>query len=255
MNKHYTIICLLALVIFSGCGRKLHDKPVEKMSFDELKKSAITALDEKQKRTAIMYLEHMVGQYCDDQNIASYKLLLADLYYQLRRYHESYELYSHFYELYPSDIKVEYAFYRTILSKYKQRSPYDCDSTVTEKTLGLCDEYLQNDRYIRYKKDIADLKGTCSKKLIDKEVYIFNNYLHRHQFKSAKNRLKYLREAYLPNYSYLEPQLLYLEGKLARYKKEYELVHEKVAMLVEKFPETRFARMARGLVKKDIFVL
>ena len=164
-------------------------------------------------------------------------------------------MYHHFYELYPSDEKAEYASYKAALCKYKQRSRYDCDSTVVETTLALCDTHLKNSHYLRYRKDIEDLKQTCTERLVDKEVYVFNSYLNRHQFKSAQNRLKHLRETYFPGKPSLEPRLLFLEGKLARYQKKSDKVHDVITTLVEKYPDTRFARMAQGLVKKNFFFL
>jgi outer membrane assembly lipoprotein YfiO len=240
---------LVVILLLAACSKQRR-KEIEDMNFIELKNKTISSLKRHNKRIAIAALEQLVTQHSDNQNIASYKLMLADLYFKTGRYIQSYELYDHFRELYPSDVRAEFASYRSILSKYHQMSRMDRDSTETENTLELCKKHLLNPQYLRYRKDVGDIERTCRQRLVDKEVYVYNVYLRQKKLKSAENRLKHLRDTYLSTEADLEPRLLYLEGKLARRKKESETVKEKVITLVNKYPDSPFTRMARSLVMK-----
>jgi len=243
MKKYYA---LAAVFLLSGCSTKRQKSP-EELSSEELKPKITAALDKKQKNTALIYLESLVTQHPDDQNISAYKLMLADLYFAKGRYPESYELYSHFHEMYPSDKRAEYAFYRAILAQYHQTLPRDCDATMTEKTRKLCTDYLNNELYFGYRKDVVDIDRTCCQKLIDKEVSTYNFYLRQGRLQSAENRLAHLRKTYLAESDDLEPRLLYLESKLAKQQKTFDILNEKTSLLIEKYPDSGFTRMAKNL--------
>ncbi len=241
----FTGLCLFML----GCSKQ-DKKNSDEMKFVELKKQALTHLDKGNKRDAVFFLEKMVAHHSDNQHVGLYKLMLADLYFKMSRHIQSYEMYQHFHELYPADQKAEYASYKAILSKYYQTLRTDCDSTATEQTLRLCKGHLQNPTYINYQKDVSDIENTCRKKIVDKEVYVYNFYLREGKVQSARNRLKYLREEHLPKSVSLEPRLLYLESKLAKHEKNLDLMQEKMKHLAVSYPNSQYTRMARGLSQR-----
>ena len=107
---------------------------------------------------------------------------------------------------------------------------------------------------MRYAKDVLDIKRTCEQRLIDKEVHICNSYMHDGKYQSARNRLKGLRQEWLVEYEDLEPRLLYLEGKLAKKEHDDQSMQERVMVLVEKYPDSSFTRMARSLVSDSNFL-
>jgi outer membrane assembly lipoprotein YfiO len=249
-------LAFFSLLLFAfGCAKQ--EKRPEAMSFNELKNKAALLVEKKYEKEAIVYLEQLISQYPENQDIFEYKFMLADLYLKVGRLEEAYSLYKHYTEFYPADMRAEEAHYKSVLSKFYQtlKVSKNCDDTDAKQTLERCDAYMGDARFGRYRNDVRDIKYTCERRLIDKEVYVFDTYLRRKKYQSAKNRLDYLRKTFLPAHASLEPQILYLEGKLASKQKDHDLAKQKAEQLFDKYPESRFTKMAHGLVtKKQGFV-
>ncbi len=252
-RESYFLFILLLLFLFPNCGKQ-EGKRVEEMTFDEIKQKTLSALDRNKNDEAVAYLEKMVAQNPDNQDISTYKLKLADLYFDTGNLPSAYHMYEHFTQFYPSDAKSEYAFYRSILSRFYQTLKIDCDQSSTQDTIKLCEKYLTTTMYRKYKTDIKDIQNTCERKLIDKEVYVYNFYLKKGKYESAKNRLKYLKDNYLSKKPEIEARLLFLECKLEQRQKNNDLVKEKVEMLVDKYPGSHFTSMSQRLINKNKFI-
>ena len=137
-------IMFFSLLFLCGCGKR--SKEPEQMSFEELKTKAMTALEGKKSENAIRYLEQLIVQYPENQDIFEYKLILADLYLKIGQLDSAYKLYKNYTKLYPSEVKTEYAHYKSILTKFYQtlKVSRDCDEQDTHKTLKQCKAYLDN---------------------------------------------------------------------------------------------------------------
>jgi outer membrane assembly lipoprotein YfiO len=235
------------VLLFVGCAK---EKKKEEMSFDELKKRSIVLLQEKKYEDASEYLEQIIGQFQDRADISKYKLSLAELYFKTGKYESAGELYENFAQFYPSDQYVEYAKYRSILSKFYQTLRTDCDQTPTQETIKLCEDYLSVPQFAKYHADVSDIKNTCEYKLIDKEVYVYDFYVNQGEYTAAKGRLDFLKKNYLAKQQSLEPRLLYLESKLAQKEKNISKVKENLQKLMEKYPESHFTQMTHALLNK-----
>jgi outer membrane assembly lipoprotein YfiO len=252
MNKRALITSLCGIIIlvalFGGCGKNV--KKPEEMGFAELKGQALACIDKKKDENAIVYLERLVSEYPENQDIFEYKFMLADLYLKVGRLDAAYKLYKNYARLYPSESRAEESHYKSILSKFYQtlKISKDCDDSDTHTTLKQCKAYLTNTLFHKYRDDVRDIQYTCERRLIDKEVYVFNTYLRRKKFQSAQNRIEYLRNNFLEKIPTLEAQILYLESKLAYKKKDQGVVKQKIETLFEKYPESRFTKMAHSMV-------
>jgi outer membrane protein assembly factor BamD len=256
-NSQKTLLSLFigALFLLGGCGKQ--QAPKEEMPLEDLKGKVVAELNGKKSERAIEYLEELINRYPENSDIAEYKLMLADLYLKTGSLDAAYELYKNYNKMYPGEQKAEYAMYKAVLSKFYQtlKISHKCDQSDTEKTLKLCHGYLGNPMYHEYRGDVKDIHYTCERRLIDKEVYVFNSYLvqarHRpDRLKSAQNRLKFLKERFLPKHKTLEPQLLYLECKLAQRQNDTRKIQENVESLMHDHNESQFTRMAMGLANK-----
>ncbi|MFC1894618.1 outer membrane protein assembly factor BamD [Candidatus Dependentiae bacterium] len=247
-------VSILVLLILCSCSKQEDPKTIENLNFDELKKRTLSSLENKKNDQAIAFLEKIVAEHPDKENIYEYKLMLADCYFDTGNLPSSYELYKHYYEFYPSDSKAEYATYRSILSKFYQTLQPDCDQSDTLQSINLCKNYLENTQFGQYQNDIKDIQHTCERKLIDKEVYVYNFYLKKGNYKAAKNRLTHLKKNYLDKNPSLDARLLFLESKLAQKEKDKTILNEKIEKLLDKYPNSHFTKMAQRLVNKTTFV-
>lgn len=243
-RNFYITLVTATLLMLSGCAKE-HKK--EEMSFDELKKSAFTCAKEERHEQSIDYLEHIITQHADNEKIPQMKLLLAEEYFKNEDYPSAAITYEGFHEFYPSSKHAEYAKYRGLLSKFYMTLRTDCDQTDTEHALKACNEYLDTVSYAKYRTDVERIKETCERKLIDKEIYVFNFYLKQEQLDAAEKRLSYLRKTYLPINKELEPQLMYLECMLAKKQKNTDSLEQRLANLSTKYPESKYAQMASTL--------
>ncbi len=251
-SKFLGLACAAVLIIgYAGCSKQ---RTKEDMTLPELAQKTTAFLEKKKYDDAISHLETLIARFPDNPNVGMYKMLLAELYFKREEYPSAHELYEHYNQFYPSDKSAEYAKYKSLLAMFYQTLRAECDQTETEEAVRLCDEYLQNKQYDQYRKDVLDIKKTCTDKLIDKEVYVFNFYLKQDQFDAAHNRIKSLRDKYLAANKTLEPRLLYLETKLAQREKNKKVLHERLDLLMQKYPESQFTQMAQGLTAQPTFI-
>lgn len=242
-------ILITSLLFLSSCQKQ--KKNPEEMKAAELKQKALAYVEKKRSEDAIEYLEKLVVQYPEDSEISKYKLLLADEYLNDGKLEASHQMYNNFKDFYPADEKAEYATYKSILAKFYQTLKVDCDQSDSTKTIKLCKSYLKAPFMSEYKNDVIDIKNTCQQKLIDKEVYVYDYYLKRKKFDAANNRIKYLKDNFLNEKPTLEARLLYLEAKLADKKKNKGIVTEKLESLINKYPNSQFTKMTKGLATKQ----
>ena len=246
-NVLFSLLVVLAFLL-GGCAKKSENSG--QPSFDELKNRAIAAMEHKKNEVAILQFEQMLMLYPENQDVFEFKLMLADLYLKTGRLDMAYKLYRNYSKMYPSDIKAEYANYKSILSKFYQtlKVSKDCDDTDAHKTVKRCKNYLGNPVFAQFRDDVRDVQYTCERRLIDKEVYVFNTYVRRGQLQSAKNRIDYLRTTFLPNHPKLAAQLLFMESKVAKRQKDDSLLREKIETLITDYPDSQYTRMAQGLL-------
>jgi len=245
------LIVLGLLLALASCAK---EKTISDLSFDELNGKAKEFMDKKKVDDAMAYLEEIITRFPDSANIGQYKLQLADLCFESGKYAAAQALYENFNEFYPADQQAEYSKYKSILSTFNQTLRTDCDQTDTDETVKLCQEYIQNDAYNKYRKDIVDIQTTCENKLINKEIYVFKFYVKHGNYDAARNRLKYLKDKYLGKNIAREPELLYLECKLASKEKDTKTLEKNLEKLMTKYPKSDFTDMAQALTARRVFI-
>ena len=240
----------IMLLFLANCAK---NKSKEDMSFEELEKKSVAYLEKKRYDDASEYLEQIIAKFSDRADIHRFKMILADTYFKAGNYPSACQMYDHYNQYYPSDRNAEYSKYQSVLAQFYQTLKTDCDQTATEETIKRCCSYLETNGYQQYKRDVQDIQNTCEHKLINKEIYVYNFYLQQEKYDAAKNRLNYLKTHYLPKKKTLEPQLLYLECKLAQKQQDNKLIQKNVETLFSQYPESQFTRMTQSLFNKREF--
>ena len=238
------------LALLNGCAKQQDKEP----SKEELKAKTVALFNKEKHEEAAEALDSFINKYPDDPEIHKYKIALADLHFKQGNYPSAYTLYQHYAQYYPADKKAEYSQYYAVLSKFYQTLKPDCDQTATEETIQLCKNYLNRPVNQRYRKDVSDIQNTCEHKLINKEIYVYNFYLKQGKYDAANIRLNNIKKQYLAKKKSLEPQLLYLECKLAEKKKNSELIKKNIEQLITQHPESQYTRMAEAIIAKDKFI-
>jgi len=266
--RFYSLLLLVSL--FFACAKKKSKKEiVQNIQNDKERIAYLLDLDDSSRIIDVVSndshlssvrspdviadeVESFIRKNPGDPEIAYYKVLLANLYLRMGRLVSAHELFKQIVELHPSSPLLEYAYYKTILSKYYQSLGFEFDQEVTEETIALCNSYLSENVFYEYKSDIIDIMNTCRQKLVDKEFYVYNFYLRRKNYKSAQKKLEYIRDKFAKDDMLLQARLLYLECRLEKERGNLESASEKLNRLLSDYPGTRFTRMAQSMLSKKI---
>jgi outer membrane protein assembly factor BamD len=250
--KSRILVFPFLFVLFISCAKDTPQRKKDDDSFEGLRSQAEGYLDKNKKPLAVQSLEKMMEMYPENSEISKHRLSLADLYFAKKEYASAYNCYRNFYKKNPSDPKADYASYRSVLCKFYQTFGIKRDPTNIKKTIKRCEKHLAENNFLdtKYDREIKDIKYTCNKMLVDREIYIFNFYLRKKKYKSAKNRLKYIREEFSSKYPHMEPQILYLESKLAKIQKQDDVVKQNAQILAKNYPDSHFGDMTKHLLEK-----
>lgn len=230
--------------LFQSCARK---DPTNHNSTGNLKKTALKALEENRFEDAAHPLEKLVARHPDDPAIAKIKLGLANCYFRDEQYESAFQLYEHFCQAYPADRFADFAKYRAALSKYNQTLSADRDQVATTETIKACKAYQENLSFQQYRKEVMSLHKTCTQKILDREIYVFNFYLERNRIDAAKTRLASIKQQFGAQQDELLPRILYLEAQLAHKGKDSDLLKKNLDTLNSKFEQSPYTKLARAL--------
>ncbi len=252
-NRLAPLIGALCIILcLSNCAK--NEVALESLSAKELKDKAAASLREKNYEQAGEQLELLVTKHPDDTNIARGRLSLANCYYKLEKYPAAQKIYEHYHQTYPADKYAEYAKYRSIQAQYSQVLSFDRDQTPTNDTIQRCCEYLYDLSNKKYRNEVDAIHTACIKKLIEKEIYVYNFYLNKGNLNAAKKRLEYLKTTYLNKDATLEPQVLYLEYQLAHKENKPEIMQQSLDGLTSKYPESPYFLMTQALASPPPFL-
>jgi outer membrane assembly lipoprotein YfiO len=250
--KKYTLLgaCALMIVLASGCGKK-QETPVDAADLTakktEMTSAIFTAVNKRNYDHAQDLLTAFVDLFPGDVQIASFKLMIADVHYERGHYAEAYEAYKHFQDYYPADQRAEYALYKSAHAKFNQAHHAACDSSPIEETLMLCREYCNHADYLQYRVQIEDLARTCKKNLLQKDLYVVNSYLTQQRFASARHRLEYIASKFDLKQDG-EDHYLFYKAKLARAENNQAELARTIDDLHADYPDSPVTAMADRLV-------
>jgi len=222
------------------------------MNYDQLCIAKDKALTNKDHTGAIRYLERM-AKICPDQAALSAIVLeLASLLFEDGKFSKAILLYDQYLKSYPGRT-TEYVFahYRKILCSFYQTLEIDRDQTMTEKTIELCDSFLNTCKNSDYEKDVRSMRIDCTQKLAHHELYIADNYIIQNRFVSANRRIARIRDTY-PTVPGIEPRRLLSEIHLAEKVGNTQFAQARRQELVEKFPEHQSVIVAQTKKPKSM---
>lgn len=246
----------LGMLFVQGCMKHFNKvTPVEKIDIQsgsteqqELKERITSALEAGNYEYVKDLLHKYISTYPDDTKLPSFRLMLADVYYELEQYAAAYETYNAYRQYYPSSKHAEYAVYKAAHAQFAQSNDVACDATPVEKTIELCNDYLAKVEYQEYRTQIKELLHTCQQRLLNKEFLIAKAYMAQNRLASAKNRLKYISETFDLNEHHGQDKLLFYNAKLARQENNADLMNSIVSELNDTYPDSRFTAMAQRVV-------
>lgn len=243
---------VFALTFVAGCKKEVKEQEViETTSTSERHKqlsgTILAAVNRHDYETAQRTIQMFFEQYPHDQDISSFKLMLADLFFEEGKYEAAFDGYNAFKEYYPADKRVEYASYKAAHAKFNVANHVNCDSAPIEAALALCKDYTNHSEYQQYRQQMADLERTCQRNLLDKEFYIAKSYLDQNRLASARHRLNTIAEQFDLGAGGKD-QLFFYQLQLAKRENDSEAVARLLDDLHEDYPHSQFTIMADRFV-------
>jgi outer membrane assembly lipoprotein YfiO len=263
MEYGYKVLYVVAfggLLVFSACSKKNKrkiSKPeiVAEITADGLHKEICMAQKEKNSAREIVLLEQAIKEFTESPHLATYTLRLADLYLEKDYLTKAYHLYDNFALLHPTHAYAEYAAYKAIVAQFRQtlKIHRDCDSTTTEETIKLCNNFMIKVFNSEYADHVQDILNTCKERLIEKETYIFHQYIREGKIQSAEKRLAKIKKHFLGDADVFESRILFLDCLLAKAHDDTDRAIEHIELLQEKYPHSPFTHMAVNSMRSTPF--
>ncbi|MBI5286151.1 MAG: outer membrane protein assembly factor BamD [Deltaproteobacteria bacterium] len=193
-------------------------------------------------------LKTVMEEYPLSQEANDAQLLLADTYYSNEQYEDGASYYTNFVGLHPGHPKAPYAQFQKGMSYFKQVLTIDRDQTATKKALlafqDLVASYPKSVYADRAKEMIAFLR----RRLAEREFYIGSFYFKDKNYRGALARFAEVLKTY-PDVGLADKALYYI-GESYRKLGEKDLAREAFSTLVSNFPNSPFARDARGRLER-----
>lgn len=240
---------LLSCVV--GCRKQEVAKQEHAPQSNEAKKDDVatifTAFNERHYEQAQHAIGKFIEEYPEDSHIPSFKLMVADMKYELGQFESAYEGYRHFQQYYPANEQAEYASYKSAHAKFNLANHVNCDTAPIDATIALCRDYTSRSDYQQFRRQMEDLQRTCQRHLLDKEFYVVNTYINQSRLASARHRLDQIKQNFDLESDGTQDKLFFYQAKLAKSENNLDELHQMVDDLTALYPRSQFTAMASRL--------
>jgi outer membrane protein assembly factor BamD len=242
-----------AFVLLAACGKKAPAVKYESQAEQEYA-AGVTALDDRDFPDAQRILERVRTKYPYSKYGALAELRLADLKYEQAKYIEAADAYQGFVKIHPSSPQVDYAAYRSAMSRWADvptefflfPPTYERDLTQLQKAADSLATFLEkfpNSRYVPdAKAKLAEARATMA----DRDWYAYEFYKKREKWQGAAFRLERIMKEN-PD-SPREPEALWQLADCYVKLSERFKAQKALQILVVKYPESPQRKSAEKLL-------
>jgi outer membrane assembly lipoprotein YfiO len=251
MNMHVTlgrlqsVITFACMILLSGCTKKSDEirisnqkkpqkfssylredgkvvrkwaeyRPVHKMPYEELAHEKKLLEIKKDYHLLIMYLDQLIKVCPNQDELAAYRLQLADIHYIQENYDKAKDNYDAYADLYPGSPFAEYALYRSVLTRSKILRTPDRDQTLTKELIEKARLFIKKyGKKSEYAGEVQVILHDALYRLFTAEVITFYFYLNNNMLLGAKQRLDYIKSTNLKVLPSIAAEVAVLEYELA----------------------------------------
>ncbi|MCS7150635.1 MAG: outer membrane protein assembly factor BamD [Caldimicrobium sp.] len=145
---------------------------------------------------AYQYYEEVKNKYPGTAEAILAELRLGDTKFWAGEYLEAIALYEEFEKFYPNNEAIPYVIYQIGTSYYKLRQPTDRDQSFTKKAIENYQRLVQNFPQSPYNLEAEKRIRELRELLASQELYVANFYHRIKYYRGAYQRLLYLIEIY-----------------------------------------------------------
>ena len=203
-KNHILLLLIITHLCFSKKAAKLDDnslssssyKHFKLMGYEELKAKRDELLSQNKKFPAINYVERMLDQTKDLNEIRELRIMLADLYFETDDYPKAQKKFAEFKTFYPNHPKTEHASYREIESAWLQSTTPDRDQSKSHEIVDLANEFLKNVNYAEKRDAVKNIKKEAQVKLLCQEINTIEFYLKDKNTTAVAKRIEFLKKQF-----------------------------------------------------------
>lgn len=159
-------------------------------------------------------LERLIVLSDNHAGVKQYKLQLADTHYLVHHIEQAAACYEDFAVLYPGSNESEYVLYKAIVCMFELSLSPDRDQTNTKKTIILVQEFLKRAKKTELIQEAQAMLQKCYDRIYDHEVYVFNFYKKKKNFKSAQLRIDFIKKTFVDMIADLDKKVADLQAQL-----------------------------------------
>lgn len=193
------------------------NKLIKDMSEQELQKTLVYAKAIKNNEYVLRILRALLSHSSDQNNLKTYKLDLADFFFEINELEKSAFQYEEFFMLYPGSKESDYTQYKAILCWFHLSLAPSRDQSITDKAIFLIEDFLRKAKDQKYIDEVKSIHKKCRKKLFEHEADVFETYLQQKKFVSAEKRLEYMKEKF-QDIENLDKYLTHMQNMLKKVK-------------------------------------
>lgn len=202
----------------------------------------------KQRKQAMGLLDQLLSQYPESRHAEDAQMLIADLYFEDKKFEEADAEYTVYLRFYPSTKRAQKAQFRLALTHRRRMAEYDRDQSETHKTLEACERYytLYSEGELTPLVSVVERESLAT--LADHEFYVGRFYYRRHLYSAASARLKVVLSDY-PDSPAASKALLYL-AKIDLKSERPDDAIAKLEQLIREHPGSRYVKKAERLLEE-----
>lgn len=244
MKTFHNIFILILLLSLAGCtGSQIRkEKPA-----DVIFKEGMALFERKNYEEAIGAFQELNAKYPLSQYAIQAKLKIADSYFYDENYVEAISAYREFEKLHPTNENIPYAIFQTGMSYFNQILTIDRDQTATKNAVIEFTRLISRFPNSRFAESAGKNLAICRDNIAENEFYIGSFYYKKGKYKAAIERFEAIIKAY-PDFSRMDKVLFHI-GKAHIELKEAEKGNAYLEKLLKDYPESKYAKEARGILE------
>lgn len=239
------VLILLALTIFYlvACG-----KSFEQMSAREIYDYGEKKFAKKRYSAALEAYQALIDLYPFSMYATESELRIADSHFKKRQWAEAVSSYEAFLERHPTHPKIPRVIQNLGMSNYKQKLAIDRDQHATSESLRYFSKLAREYPDSTETKESAVYLSKLKDELAKRERYIARFYWRDNEYYSSLERYLNIARLY-PESRYYE-EAIYYAGLCYVKLDEAKNAKRQFNLLVEKFPNGRYANRAKEALNK-----
>jgi outer membrane protein assembly factor BamD len=199
-------MCTIWTLVTTGCGTDLtqyyfgylFDKSSSTIdqNAEQLAMEGMDKMKEKDYDDALKAFRKLKEQYPYSKYAILAELKLGDAYFQKREYGEAALAYEEFARLHPRNEVIPYVLYQIGMSHFLSFTTIDRDQGETQQAMEAFQRVIQSFPETQYAKKAQEQLFECQKRLVAHEFYVGEFYFRQSRYRSAKERLEKISNAY-----------------------------------------------------------